>query len=230
MKYRNRALMDELAAQYVIGTLRGPARRRFERLCNQDLDTLIAVQRWEDRLIDLASAVTPIWPPANVWRKIERRVRGTSKAEHSRVSYWRTRYRRAVAASVAMLVVALTMWSLLSPPATQVIATIADQQQTELWRIEASVDRQNLRIEAFAALRPDREHAYELWALSASGGAPVSLGLMPQSAKLELQLDPTQRTALASATQVAISLEPVGGSPTGAPTGPVLYVATLSAG
>ena len=49
MKYRNRALMEELAAQYVIGTLRGPARRRFERLCDQDLDMLIAVQRWEDR-------------------------------------------------------------------------------------------------------------------------------------------------------------------------------------
>jgi anti-sigma-K factor RskA len=181
-------------------------------------------------LIDLASAVTPIRPPANVWAKIERRVRSTSKAEPSRASHWRTRYRWAMAASVAMLVVALTMWNLLSSPATQVIATIADQQQTQLWRIEASVDRQNLRIEAFAALRADTEHAYELWALSASGGAPVSLGLMPQSDKLELQLDPTQRTALASATQVAISLEPVGGSPTGAPTGPVLYVATLSAG
>jgi anti-sigma-K factor RskA len=53
---------------------------------------------------------------------------------------------------------------------------------------------------------------------------------MPQSDTLEMQLDQTQRTALTSATQVAISLEPIGGSPIGAPTGPVLYVAALSAG
>jgi anti-sigma-K factor RskA len=35
--------------------------------------------------------------------------------------------------------------------------------------------------------------------------------------------------ALALSTQVAVSIEPLGGSPTGQPTGAVIYVATLRA-
>lgn len=230
MNYQNRALLEELAAQYVIGTLRGPARRRFEQLCDQDIDTLTAVQRWEDRLVGLASTITPVRPSDAVWRRIQERVRPSAAVERSRRSRgWRP-YQWALAASLLMMVGAMTLWSVLTSPATQVIATIADQQQVQLWRIEATADRDKLHVEAFAALRPDNNQAYELWALSASGGPPVSLGLMPHSDELELRLNPTQRAALTSATQVAISLEPAGGSPTGAPTGPVLYVATLVAG
>jgi anti-sigma-K factor RskA len=55
----------------------------------------------------------------------------------------------------------------------------------------------------------------------------VSLGLLPDAGQLERTLSIAQRSALSSATQVAVSLEPTGGSPTGAPTGPVLFVAAL---
>ncbi|MGH8204486.1 MAG: anti-sigma factor domain-containing protein, partial [Steroidobacteraceae bacterium] len=73
---------------------------------------------------------------------------------------------------------------------------------------------------------PDRR-ARELWALP-EGAAPVSLGLMPESGSIRLALDDRQRAALAAATNVAVSDEPAGGSPTGAPTGAVLYVAPLA--
>ena len=230
MNYRNRALIDELAAQYAVGTLRGPARLRFEKLCRQDLNALVALRRWEDRLVDLASAITPVSPPASVWRGIQQRVRRDGAPARRAISSRWNAPRWAAAAAAACLVVAVMMWSLLSSPETRLIATIADQQQAQLWRIEGTADRQQLRLAAFAALQPDAARAYELWALSASGGAPVSLGLMPQSGTLEVQLSPAQRAALASAKQIAISLEPPGGSRTGAPTGPVLYVATLVSG
>jgi len=55
----------------------------------------------------------------------------------------------------------------------------------------------------------------------------VSLGLMPKSGRATLQLNDTQRLALSRSRQVAISLEPLGGSPTGAPTGPVLFVTDI---
>jgi anti-sigma-K factor RskA len=56
----------------------------------------------------------------------------------------------------------------------------------------------------------------------------VSLGLMPATGRLRLALDDRQRAALAIAANVAVSDEPPGGSPTGAPTGAVLYVAPLA--
>ena len=70
--------------------------------------------------------------------------------------------------------------------------------------------------------------AHELWA-PPEGGAPVSLGLLPKTGEQRRVLTPAQQTALAGAKQIAVSLEPEGGSPTGAPTGPVLLVARPSA-
>jgi anti-sigma-K factor RskA len=69
--------------------------------------------------------------------------------------------------------------------------------------------------------------ALELWALP-DGGSPVSLGLLPTQGEFHRVLTAAQRTALAGSKQLAVSLEPAGGSPTGLPTGPVLHVAPLA--
>ena len=103
-----------------------------------------------------------------------------------------------------------------------------DQQQALLWEIEAPRRRDELRVVAAANLDLDPTRAYELWALPGEGAAPVSLGLMPKSGRDTLQLNDAQRLALSRSRQIAISLEPPGGSPTGAPTGPVLYLANIS--
>ena len=73
----------------------------------------------------------------------------------------------------------------------------------------------------------DAGKALELWILPAEGN-PVSLGLLPASGEQRRELSAAQRAALAGAKQLAVSLEPAGGSPTGLPTGPVLHVAPLS--
>jgi anti-sigma-K factor RskA len=78
-------------------------------------------------------------------------------------------------------------------------------------------------------MTPPAGKSYELWGLP-DGGAPVSLGLLPASGEVRRDLVAAQRVALAASTKVAVSLEPAGGSPTGAPTGPVLYVAELQRG
>lgn len=228
MNYRDPTLIQELAAQYVLGTLRGPARRRFERLCHQDAAALTAVRDWEDHFVDFAGAITPVRPPAAVWRGIQHRLRHASR--HEGFPGWWSRTQWAIAAGIAMVAVVAMSWLLLAQPPTQLVATIADQQQVQLWRIEATSTHEELRVATFPALQPDANHAYELWALPKSGAAPVSLGLMPQSGKRALPLNQAQRLALASAGKVAISLEPQGGSTTGAPTGPVLYVASIGAG
>ena len=52
---------------------------------------------------------------------------------------------------------------------------------------------------------------------------------MPKSGRDTLELNDAQRAALSRSSQIAISLEPPGGSPTGAPTGPVLFVVDVVA-
>ena len=80
-------------------------------------------------------------------------------------------------------------------------------------------------IHPWKDLPPGKSH--ELWALP-EGGTPVSLGLLPHTGDHHRVLNASQRTALAGSKQVAVNLEPEGGSPTGAPTGPVLLVAPLT--
>ncbi len=229
MNYQRPQLLDELAAQYVLGTLRGPARRRFERYCRSNISALHAVRRWEDRLVDLLANVVPVAPSPLVWDRIKFRVRRDHALRPKRTFTSPGSWRFAVAAGVAALAIALGVWTGFGPGSSEQLAKIVDQQQTQLWNIEAPRSRGELHISAAANLALDPARAYELWALPADGAAPVSLGLMPRSGRGTLQLNDVQRLALSRSLKIAVSLEPPGGSPTGAPTGPVLYVADVAA-
>ena len=229
MNYQRPQLIEELAAQYVLGTLRGRARHRFERLCARDAKAFNAVQRWEDRLVDLLAGVVPVAPSALVWDRIKFRVRRESARKPKKAFATFGNWRFAAAAGIAALAIAFGLWSGFGPGSAQQLANIVDQQQVQLWSIEAPRDRDELRISAADNLALDPARAYELWALPGEGASPVSLGLMPRSGRGTLQLNEAQRLALSRSRQIAISLEPWGGSPTGAPTGPVLYVADVAA-
>jgi anti-sigma-K factor RskA len=229
MNYQHPQLLDELAAQYVLGTLRGPARRRFERHCAGNVAALHAVRRWEDRLVDMVAGVVPVAPSPLVWDRIKFRIRRDRALRPKRGLAALGNWRFAAAAGIAALAIAIGVWTGFGPGHMQPFAEIVDQQQGTLWNIEAPRKRDELRVVAAADLKLDPARAYELWALPGEGVAPVSLGLMPKSGRDTLELNDAQRVALSRSRQIAISLEPPGGSPTGAPTGPVLYVATVVA-
>ncbi len=80
MRYRDKPeLQDRLAAEYVLGTLRGRARLRFESWAREDAALRRRVAGWEARLNPLADAVKPVRPSPRVWKAIEARV-GTDAA------------------------------------------------------------------------------------------------------------------------------------------------------
>ena len=67
----------------------------------------------------------------------------------------------------------------------------------------------------------DTSHARELWVIPADG-KPRSLGTMPAGREMHMRLAETLADLLQHGATIAISIEPPGGSPTGAPTGPVI--------
>lgn len=209
--------LDLLAAEYVIGTLRGAARRSFERRRARDPFVDRRVSAWEERFAPLSLRLKPVTPSASVWPAIERRIGGGSR------SAWRAL--AAVVALVAVLGFGWVVWQELRPP--QATATLATEQGAALWRVELAASGNRLEVAVVGSVSVPDRRARELWALP-EGAAPVSLGLMPESGRIRLALDERQRAALAAATNVAVSDEPAGGSPTGAPTGAVLYVAPLA--
>lgn len=215
-----RDTMHALAAEFVVGTLRGRARRRFEALARDDREVAAIVERWESQLTPLAERVAPIEPPARVWREIERRVRGQTPTPGSdpELGFWRSL--GLLASGLAAVLVVTFLW--LAPPRSAEPAFVAVLAASDsVPRMVVSMESPDeLRVRVVKPWSGVEGKALELWVLPKSG-PPRSLGLIANERETRVRLaaaDPR----LAAANALAVSLEPRGGSPTGQPTGPVL--------
>ena len=229
MKHDNPKLIDALAAEYVLGTLGGRARRRFERWRTKEWAVERRVQAWEERLSGLALRLPPMRPSPNVWNQIEKRIGAAGSrapAPPAKRAPW-----QALAAGVALFAVlfgGIMTWRAMQSPELHELATLTAERATQpAWHLHADDDMRHLRAvaDAGAGTVAQAGKSYELWALPDNGAAPVSLGLMPLVGEIDRDLTDAQRAALRGASKVAVSLEPEGGSTTGGPTGPVLFVA-----
>jgi anti-sigma-K factor RskA len=225
MNYDRHDLLEPLAAEFVIGTLRGAARRRFQRLCIVLPAARAARTRWEDRFATLALSLVPLTPGAATWQGIHRQITATkvtSLAPRLRRRLW-----LPLAAAAAVLGIAVWLGPRLLSPSSQVLVVLGADTQHPQWRIERSADAQQLRVTSLAAMTSNPQGAFELWALPRDGKAPVSLGLLPRAGHAAYQLSTIQSAAVLAAGKLAVSVEPAGGSPTGAPTGPVIMVGAV---
>lgn len=214
---RHTALIDRLAAEYVLGTLRGRARSRFESWRASSELVAKHCELWEQRLAPLAERLRPMSPPPESLARIQRRLGLAPPAG--------LRWASALAV-VALLFAMFAYWPAARAPQPDRVATINTPAGSLQWRVEVYTQRARLVVRSPALVAKPSTRDYELWALPA--GAPaVSLGVMPVRGETSLALSEAQRRALARAAQLAVSVEPIGGSPTGQATGPVVFVAPL---
>jgi len=227
VRYDQAATRQALAAEYVLGSLRGPARRRFERLMAQRPDWREEVELWSTRLAGLAAGAPPVEPPTSLWPRIEERVAGRPAPVRTRgLRWWRS---LAVVTSLAAIVLAIALVGAPEPPVTQV-SVLRDEQARTGWVVTFVSGKRaapELRVLTEGA-SPIPDRAFELWALPGAGAAPVSLGLLPAQGEAVLTLSPQVRPLLERGAALAVSVEPPGGSPTGQPTGPVVYQGKLT--
>ena len=226
MKYRNGQVREALAAEYALGTLQGRARRRFERSLKDDPALRTLVTQWQTRLAPLEAAIEPVRPPARVWRSIERRIHsrphGFLRRLWDNLGLWRT-----VALTISAAALVLAVWlPTLAPRAETMVVVMFDSASnpalTVSWRTaQKGEKRLRLRVIGHQTMAPDR--AWELWMLPAGNRRPVSLGLITTDETQSLVVPRQLADAINAAQGLAMSVEPKGGSPTGLPTGPVLY-------
>jgi anti-sigma-K factor RskA len=232
MNYERGEMIEMLAAEYVLGTLRGPARRRFERLCAANAAADAARIRWEDRLAALALRLKPVQPRDEVWRRIRGAIgaapAGTGAPAASSARPQRFRWLPLAAAAVLLgFAVWLGPRLVHGPAPTVVVTTLGADTAHAQWRVERTTDAHRLRIVTLATIAANPQQVYELWALPRDGKPPVSLGLLPRQGDIARPLTDRQSAALLAAGKLAVSIEPPGGSPTGAPTGPVVMVGVI---
>jgi anti-sigma-K factor RskA len=220
---------EALAGEYVLGTLRGRARTRFERLVRTERRIADAVHAWEERLVPLAESVPPLVPPARVWTAILSRIHGTAATSRTPsatglgLRWWRGLALASVAVAFAL---AIALFQATSERVQgSIIIVLAGQDAKPALLVAADRSSHYLSLKALAPLAVADDRALELWMLPDQGN-PRSLGLVSAVAPAgiaRIALPATADQALQNIPALAVSLEPKGGSPTGLPTGPVLY-------
>jgi anti-sigma-K factor RskA len=228
--------IDGLAAEYALGTLSRAERAEAEARRAEDRAFDAAVTAWERRLGPLAEFVTPVPPPAGLYNKIRAQIGLSShvvslKAREQtmvrRANRWRaaTGAMTALAASLAGVVV----WQdhQQRQMATQYVAVL--QAGDTLPAFLLTVDTKTNMFIVSAMEKPkEAEKSYQLWLVHNDMPGPKSMGVFDDS---EMDVRPMATDAKMHDMMMdgtyAVSVEPKGGSPTGAPTGPVVFSGKL---
>lgn len=236
---------DLLAGIYVLGVLDLEECRAVEDMARLDPAMAEAIEAWQNRLAPLATLVAPVAPAVTLWPRIASSL-GIEAAPHPlpaavgvvqadspgqgaprpsmagriwrSTGFWRSS--TAAALAIAAGVAAFTLFQ--PPPAPRFTAALAPfHAPGAVFIAETEADGALLvRPIAPVSVQPGKD--LELWALPPGAKRPQPLGVLPAIGKRVTGLK------LAADTQIMISLEPQGGSPTGLPTGPVLWAGTLA--
>lgn len=203
---------DMLAAEYALGTLRGGARLQFQKRLADEPTLAARAAYWQNMFSTLDSHLAPVPPPETVWKRIVLDLPPKKPLRKSRL------YLGWMAAASLAAVTVVTWYSTRTPELAPIMV-LNDAQQHGQWIVSADSSRQYLSI---TPLRPNAiaaQNSLQLWLIPA-GKAPISLGLLHSNASTHVAIG---NKTLTPDAMIAISLEPEGGSPTGQPTGPVLY-------
>jgi anti-sigma-K factor RskA len=205
---------DLLAAEYVLGSLEGEERDEAVRLLASDPAFARSVAVWQQRLTPLAAQVTAVRPPVELWDRIDA---DTAPATATVLPFRRQlRFWQATSAGALAIAASLAAFMLLHQPEPARVAMLTPLAVGAPVMVATVEHNGSLIVRPSAAIVVPSDKDLELWSLTQGETRPHSLGVLPASGKQGV-------ASLAPNTQLLVSLEPKGGSPTGQPTGPVLY-------
>ena len=223
-----------VAGEYVLGTLPPDDAIRLAQEAATDPALAAAIAGWEDRLAPLTALAVPAEPPATLWPRIEasaygdgvvttlRPRRSERGSDPARLTFWRGAAAAGFLLAAGIAGVAILPRQPASGPRPMSVAVLSPLgAKPAAFLVEAQPDGAlsvlSIRPEAVPAGRD-----LEFWSLPAGATVPRPLGVLRVGG---LRL--AARAVRAGPMQILVSLEPKGGSPTGLPTGPVLYGGTL---
>lgn len=228
--------IDGLAAEYVLGTLTLGERQAVAERRASDPALDRAIEAWERRLGPLVETVTPVTPSPELYNKIRAQI-GLSqhvvslKAREQQLARRATRWRNAfvgataLAASLAgVLVFREAAAPALAPQYVAVLNTGTDKPAFLL----TFDTRTNMCV--ITAVNPPAEtdKTFQVWMVSDQMPKPKSIGMVQKPGEMQtMPMAPGPEMDLFMNASFAVSVEPMGGSPTGLPTGPVLFTGKL---
>ncbi len=246
-----------IAAQYALGVLPSRTARRFESMRAADGRLDRETADWERELAGLAGLAPERIPARALRTRVlgevldgeAGRARRASRWGAPLVAGWNSLF---LWRGVAMASLAAAAWFGLTPvlqpsatssaapdamvrsPATtrgatrqaDLLSVLHANGESGVWLVKVDREAGRLNVRVLEA-SDEVARAFELWLLPDGQGVPRSLGLLPIADGGTLRLPREVRNQIDRGRALAVSLEPPGGSPTGLPTGPVVYQGSI---
>jgi anti-sigma-K factor RskA len=215
--------LDLLAGEFVLGCLSGEERRDVEARAAADPALRRMIQAWEVRLAPLGLLATPLAPPPALWQRLEAAIAPAARPPFLLAAWRSLQVWRISTAGAVALAAALAAFIILRPAPPSYVAEIEPPGGPAPAFLAHTEHDGSIQLTALSPAPVPAGRDLELWALPAGATRPISLGVIPPGGK---RVNP--RALPTARTQLLVSLEPAGGSPTGQPTGPVLYAGTFT--
>lgn len=228
MNYLRPELLDRLAREYALGTLQGPARRRFEAIRKRAPLAAMAVVRWQERLGHLANSVPQMQPSPAVWQQLEQRLFTTGRVPAAQAA---TRPKSALqalwdwlgvaakplgGALAGVLLCALVLRNqpelvgLQKPTDTfapSYVGVLTDAQQQPVLLAGSLRHGRQLTLRLLRPLDVPAGKVMQLWALPANG-APMPLAVVGNTpGKSSVSLPATSEVLFAQVPRLGVSIE-----------------------
>jgi anti-sigma-K factor RskA len=225
-------------AEYVLGVLDADTRADVAREVADSDEAAVAVALWQRRLIPLADTIGDVTPAPYVWARIQDALQLEAPARVTprkgfwdNLQLWRWLGIGATAVAATLLVV-VSLPRHAPPPAAAsagyMASTIQQDNGSAGWTATMDLEHARMVVVPATPVAFEQGRAPELWLIPA-GGKPISVGMIERDKPTTLALDPALLAQLGPTAVLAVSVEPIGGSPTGQPTGAVIGKGAIGA-
>ena len=220
------AALNELAGEYVLGTLSSAERAQVQERLAFEPALRAAVDAWEQRLHPLTALAKPQTPSRLLWARIERSLTQAHPAQPpptgwwNLLALWRGLSLIGLSASLVLAVLLVTRAVPVNAP-TYLVVLVAPQSNAPGWVVQANTPDE-IQLSPLGVAEVPADKALEFWTKADGWQGPVSLGLVKPGQTLHVPLDklpPLQDNQL-----FELTLEQKTGSPIGKPTGPIQFI------
>ncbi len=224
MRYTHAPLLEHLASSYVLGTLRGSARRRFARLQRDRQDVSLLVTQWEARLGQLAKSIPAQEPSPRLWAAISARTQSKPNNAAARRPSWMGWLKPAgfglggLAGGVIMASVVFVTAPSLFLSTDQMamrsgerlpqsyVGVLSDAQGNGKLLVSSLRHGKTVALKVIGPLTPPANGRLVLWALPADAPA-LALGTVPTSGTSIAQLPDTSEKLLSKVSKLLVTVE-----------------------
>lgn len=233
-RYQDPKLYERLAGEYVLGTLQGRARQRFAQLVEKRRYIRNAVIQWEQYLDPLSTQITVQSPPNRVWRNISRELDFLSNQSGRirLIGFWNNilLWRATTFTAIVFLVVSLLYsWfpQTQFPGSPSYLAVLKSKQDAPMFVATASFSPMQMKVMMMdeSVMYPNKD--LELWCVMKQSGEAWSLGVLARKKETVFAMNQNEWRLMGDISSLTVSVEPLGGSPTGRPTGFEVYTGEL---